>query len=223
MAPPVNTRPELLAGIKVGIVEDQRQIREGLALLIDGSESYSCTGSFRTMEEALAGVERDVPDVMLVDIGLPGMNGIEGIRILKERHPDLLLLTLTVYDDDERIVEAICAGACGYLLKNTPSQKLLDALKEALDGGAPMSPEIARRVMALFRASPPPKKVDYHLTPHESRLLKMLVDGHNYKTAAAELGISINTVSFHMRSIYEKLQVHSKSEAVAKALKSRLV
>lgn len=211
------------AAIKVGIVEDQRQIREGLAMLIDGSSGYKCAGSFRAMEDALERIGADVPDVMLVDIGLPGMNGIEGIRLLKQRYPNLLLLTLTVYDDDDRIVDAICAGACGYLLKNTPAVKLLDALREAVGGGAPMSPEVARRVMALFRESPPPKKVEYGLTPHESRLLKMLVDGHNYKTAAATLGISVNTVSFHMRSIYEKLQVHSKSEAVAKALRDRVI
>jgi DNA-binding NarL/FixJ family response regulator len=219
---PVTAQPQGAAK-RVGIVEDQRELREGLATLIGGSQSYKCAGAFRTMEEALERIGEHVPDVMLVDIGLPGMNGIEGIRILKARYPNLLLLTLTVYDDDERIVDAICAGACGYLLKNTPPAKLLDALREAVEGGAPMSPEVARRVMTLFRESPPPKKVDYHLTPHESRLLKMLVDGHNYKTAAAQLGISVNTVSFHMRSIYEKLQVHSKSEAVAKALKSRLV
>lgn len=120
-------------------------------------------------------------------------------------------------------MDSICAGACGYLLKNSPRLNLLGALKEAVGGGAPMSPEVARRVIALFRESPPPKKVEYHLTPHESRLLKMLVDGHNYKTAAAALDISVNTVSFHMRRIYEKLQVHSKSEAVAKALRDRVI
>jgi DNA-binding NarL/FixJ family response regulator len=219
---PVTSQP-LPTITKAGIVEDQRELREGLAMLISSNESYDCTGSFRTMEEALTNIGRNVPDVMLIDIGLPGMNGIEGMRILKQKYPNLLLLMLTVYDDDERIVDAICAGACGYLLKNTPQAKLLDALKEAVEGGAPMSPEVARRVMALFRESPPPKKVDYQLTPHESRLLKMLVDGHNYKTAAATLGISVNTVSFHMRRIYEKLQVHSKSEAVAKALRDRII
>jgi DNA-binding NarL/FixJ family response regulator len=207
----------------VGIVEDQNELREGLAQLIDNSSDFKCCASFRSMEDVLAKVSFNLPDVMLVDIGLPGMNGIEGIRILRDRYPNLLLLMLTVYDDDDRIVDAICAGACGYLLKNTQPVKLLEALKEAVAGGAPMSPEVARRVMTLFRESPPPKKVDYELTPHESRLLKMLVDGHNYKTAAAALGLSVNTISFHMRSIYEKLQVHSKSEAVAKALRQRIV
>jgi DNA-binding NarL/FixJ family response regulator len=207
----------------VGIVEDQNELREGLAQLIDGSSDFKCCASFRSMEDTLARLSFNLPDVMLVDIGLPGMNGIEGIRILKDRHPDLLLLMLTVYDDDDRIVDAICAGACGYLLKNTKPVKLLEALKEAVAGGAPMSPEVARRVMTLFRESPPPRKVDHELTPHEGRLLKMLVDGHNYKTAAAALGLSVNTISFHMRNIYEKLQVHSKSEAVAKALRQRII
>jgi DNA-binding NarL/FixJ family response regulator len=130
---------------------------------------------------------------------------------------------LTVYDDDDRIFEALCAGATGYLLKKTAPGKLLDSVREAARGGAPMSPDVARRVVALFREFRPPAHADCHLTPHEMRLLRMLVEGHNYKTAAAELGSSVNTVAFHMKKIYEKLQVHSKSEAVARALRSRLV
>jgi DNA-binding NarL/FixJ family response regulator len=164
-----------------------------------------------------------MPDVVLSDIGLPGMSGIEGVRILRTRHPALLLLMLTIHDDDERIFDAICAGACGYLLKKTPPARLLDSLREAVAGGAPMSPEVARRVIALFREVRPPDRADYHLTPHETRLLKLFVEGHNYKTAAAELRVSVNTVNFHVRSIYDKLQVHSRSEAVAKALRNRLV
>ena len=209
--------------VNVGIVEDRNQIREGLVRLINNTDGFSCTGAFRSMEEALAKIPENVPRIVLSDIGLPGMNGIEGIKILKQRYPNLIVLMLSVYDDDDRIIEAICAGASGYLLKNTSTTKLIASLKEVLNGGAPMSPEIARRVMELFRQSPPPKQVEYNLTPHETRLLKLLVEGHNYKTAAAELGLSINTISFHMRHIYEKLQVHSKSEAVAKALKNRIV
>jgi DNA-binding NarL/FixJ family response regulator len=151
------------------------------------------------------------------------MSGIEGVRILRQRYPNLLILMLTIYDDDDRIFDAMCAGASGYLLKKTPPARLLDSLKEAIDGGAPMSPEVARRVVSLFRDIRPPERADYHLTPHETRLLKLFVEGHNYKTAAAELGVSINTVNFHVRSIYEKLQVHSRSEAVVKALRNRLV
>jgi DNA-binding NarL/FixJ family response regulator len=209
--------------IKVAIVEDRREIREGLATLIGGTEGFRCTGSFRSMEEALARIADDLPDVVLNDIGLPGMSGIEGIRILKERHPGLQVLMLTVYDDDDRIFDAICAGACGYLLKKTPPARLLESLQEAVAGGAPMSPEVARRVISLFREIRPPERADYDLTPHESRLLKLFVEGHNYKTAAAELDVTVHTVSFHLRRIYDKLQVHSKTEAVAKALRDRLV
>jgi DNA-binding NarL/FixJ family response regulator len=209
--------------IKVAIVEDRREIREGLAILINGTEGFRCTGSYRSMEEALDKIGFELPDVALNDIGLPGMSGIEGIKILRERYPDLQILMLTVYDDDERIFDAICAGACGYLLKKTPPARLLESLQEAVAGGAPMSPEVARRVVTLFREVRPPDRADYDLTPHEIRLLKLFIEGHNYKTAAAELGVTVHTVSFHLRSIYDKLQVHSKTEAVAKALRDRLV
>lgn len=209
--------------IKVAIVEDRREIREGLAMLINGTPGFRSAGNYRSMEEALLKIGADLPDVVLNDIGLPGMSGIEGIKILKERYPDLLILMLTVYDDDDRIFDAMCAGASGYLLKKTPPVRLLESLREAVAGGAPMSPEVASRVIRLFREIRPPERVDYDLTPHETRLLKLFVAGHNYKTAATELGVSVHTVSFHLRSIYDKLQVHSKSEAVAKALQNRLV
>lgn len=209
--------------IKVAIVEDRREIRDGLAMLIEGTNGYSCVGTFSNMEDAIANVHVNRPQVVLVDIGLPGMNGIEGITILKERHPELLLLTLTVYDDDERIFQALCAGACGYLLKKTPPARLLESIREVVDGGAPMSPSVARKVIYLFREFRPPEKADYRLTPHETKLLRMLVEGHNFKTTAAELSVSVNTIAFHMRHVYEKLQVHSKSEAVSKALRQRLI
>jgi len=209
--------------IKTAIIEDQRDIREGLTMLINGTEGYACTGSYRTMEEALDKISREMPDVVLSDIGLPGMDGIEGMRILKERYPQMLILMLTIYDDDDRIFDALCAGACGYLLKRTSPMRLLESLKEAVTGGAPMSPEIASRVITLFREIRPPDRADYELTPHETRLLKLLVEGYNYTTSAQELNVSINTIKFHIRNIYEKLQVHSKSEAVAKALQNRLV
>jgi DNA-binding NarL/FixJ family response regulator len=211
------------AALKIGIIEDQPKIREGLRSLIDGTVGYRCVGSFGSMEEALAKVNYDLPDVLLVDIGLPGMSGIEGTRRLKDQHPGLAVLMLTVYDDDRRIFDAMCAGACGYLLKKTPPARLLESLKEVMGGGAPMSPEVARRVVALFREIRPPEQADYQLTPHEIRILALLVEGYNYKTAGDELGVSINTIRFHMRSIYEKLQVHSKSEAVAKALRNRII
>jgi len=209
--------------IKVAIVEDRREIRDALTMLINGTDGFRCCGAYRTMEEALDKIKGEVEDVVLSDIGLPGMSGIEGIRILKERYPNLLLLMLSVYDDDERIFDALCAGACGYLLKRTSPARLIECLKEAVQGGAPMSPEVARRVVALFRDIRPPERADYQLTPHETRLLKLLVEGHNYKTAAVELGVSFHTIHFHVRNIYEKLQVHSKSEAVSKALRDRIV
>jgi DNA-binding NarL/FixJ family response regulator len=209
--------------IKVAIVEDRRELREGLSMLINGTEGFVCSGTYRSMEEALSAVAAAPPDIVLSDIGLPGMSGIEGIRLLKDRFPDLIILMLTIYEDDERIFDAICAGACGYLLKKTPPARLLEALKEAVQGGAPMSPEVAARVISLFREIRPPQRPEYELSPHETRLLKLFIEGHNYKTAAAELGVTVHTVSFHLRSIYDKLQVHSKSEAVAKALQNRLV
>ena len=208
---------------RVAIVEDQRRIRDGLLLLIGETDGFECSGSFGSMEAGLEGIGHDVPDVALIDLGLPGMSGTEGIRILKERHASLPTLVLTVYDDDERIFEALCAGAVGYLLKKTPPHRILESLGEAVDGGAPMSPEIARRVIQLFHRVRPAERSDHNLTPHETRILKLLVEGHNYKTAAATLDVSVNTISFHMKSIYTKLQVHSKSEAVAKALRSGLV
>ncbi len=210
--------------IRVAIVEDVRDIREGLAVLIGGTPGYRCVGTYASMEEALRGISAQAPpDLVLVDLGLPGMSGIEGIRILKERHPGMVLVVLTVYDDDLRIVNALCAGASGYLLKRTPPSKLLEGLKEAYEGGGPMSPEVASRVIELFREGRPPEAVEHRLTPHELRLLKLLVDGHQYKTAAAELNVSLGTIRFHMQQIYRKLQVHSKSEAVARALRGGLV
>ena len=209
--------------IRVAIIEDERRIREGLEALINGTEGYRCTATFRSMEDALARPWSEAPDVVLVDIGLPGMSGLDGLRLLRERYPDSALLTLTVYEDDERIFDALCAGACGYLLKRTPPAKLLESLREAKHGGAPMSPEVAQRVISLFRTIRPPEHAGYDLTPHEMRLLKLLVEGHNYKSAAEELGVSFHTVAFHVQNIYEKLQVHSKSEAVAKALRHRLI
>ncbi|HKF56898.1 MAG TPA: response regulator transcription factor, partial [Blastocatellia bacterium] len=203
-------------------------VREGVAVLINGTKGYRCTASYRSMEEALARIGANaadavLPDAVLVDIGLPGMSGIEGIKLLKERFPNMTLLAFTVYDDDENIFDALCAGASGYLLKNTPPTRLLEGLREVVTGGAPMSPEVARKVIRLFREVRPPERANYQLTPQETEVLRLLVEGHHYKTAAAELGISINTVSFHLRNVYAKLQVHSKSEAVTKALRDKLV
>ena len=209
--------------IDVAIVEDTRDIREGLATLIGGTPGFSCTRRYASMEDAIARLAAPLPQVILCDLALPGMSGISGIRLLKERFPSLVAVVLTVYDDDDRIFEALCAGASGYLLKKTAPARLMECLQEAADGGSPMSPQVAGRVIRLFRDLRAPKPSDHDLTPHEVRILGLLVDGHNYKTAAAELGVSVNTISFHMRSIYQKLHVHSKSEAVSKALRHRIV
>ena len=207
--------------VRVVIIEDLREVREGLAMLIDGTNGFQCAGSYRTMEDALEGIAGSRPDVILTDIGLPGMDGIEGTRILRERFPDVPILALTVYDDDENVFNAICAGASGYLLKNTPPARLLESLREVVDGGAPMSPEVARRVVTLFREFRPPARASYHLTPQETELLKLMVEGHHYKTAAREMGISINTVSFHLKTHLRKaagpLQDRGRRQGPARA------
>ena len=209
--------------IRVVIIEDVREVRDGLTRLVDSTSGFQCTGSYRTMEAALAGMSLSRPDVILTDIGLPGIDGIEGTRLLRARFPAIPILALSVYDDDDNVFNAICAGASGYLLKNIAPRRLMESLQEVVDGGAPMSPDVARRVVTLFRQYRPPARASYHLTPHESDLLKLMVEGHHYKTAAREMGISTSTVSFHLKNIYEKLQVHSKTEAVAKALRERLI
>ena len=218
--PPGTSTPH---SIRVAVIEDHREFRDYLTALINGTEGLVCTGSYHSMEEALRKIGSSLPDVVLTDLGLPGMSGVEGIGVLKEKYPDLLLLVQTVYEDDERIFNALCNGASGYLLKRTPPARLIEGLKEAVAGGAPMSPEVARKVIKLFREIRPPERADYHLTAHELRLLKLFVDGHNYKTAAQELKVTTSTINFHLQNIYQKLQVHSKTEAVAKALRSGLI
>jgi DNA-binding NarL/FixJ family response regulator len=209
--------------LRVVIIEDVREVREGLATLIGGTHGFAVVGAYSSMEEALERFDAAAPDVALVDIGLPGMSGIEGIQFLKKsRFKELPILALTVHDGNDRVFDALCAGASGYLLKNTPPARLLEAILEVTAGGAPMSQEVARRVIDLFRQFRPAARASYDLTPQERQLLKLLVEGHHYKTAANALSISVNTVSFHLRNVYFKLQVHSKTEAVAKALRENL-
>jgi DNA-binding NarL/FixJ family response regulator len=209
--------------LSVAIVEDQKETREGLAFLINNAAGFECRHAYGSMEAALEGIGENPPRIALVDIGLPGLSGIEGVRILRERFPSIAPVVLTVYRDDDRIFQAICAGACGYLLKKTAPARLLEAVREIAEGGAVMSPEVAMRVVDLFRKSRTAEQSPAGLSPQEMRLLKLLTEGHQNKTAAAALGISIHTVSFHLRSIYEKLHVHSRSEAVARALRDGLV
>lgn len=206
----------------MAIIEDQARTREGLRALIGSSDGFDCIGAWGSMEDALAADWKAQPNVVLVDLGLPGMSGIDGIAVLRRRSPGAALVVLTVYEDNDRVFRALCAGATGYLLKNTAPAKLVESLREANRGGAPMSPEIARLVIEVFRRVHPPEKAQHNLTPQELRLLKFLVEGHSYKTAAAEMSVSINTIAFHIQNIYAKLQVHSKSEAVARALNDNL-
>lgn len=207
----------------VGIIEDQRRTREGLCALVNDSEEFVCSDSWGSMEAALESRWIAEPRVILIDLGLPGISGIDGMPLLRRKFAAAALIALTVYEDNDRVFRALCAGAGGYLLKNTPPAKLIEGIREAVKGGAPISPEIALKVVELFRKFRPPDRVDYDLTPHEIRLLKLLVEGHSYKTAAVQLKVSINTIAFHIQNIYTKLQVHSKSEAVARALNENLI
>jgi DNA-binding NarL/FixJ family response regulator len=204
--------------ISVTLVEDDDDLRESLALLFDSTSGFCCASAYRDCETALAGIEQDMPDVVLMDLGLPGMSGIEGIREIKKKLPELDIVVLTVYDDDDLVFDALCAGACGYLIKDMPPDKLLEALREAHDGGAPMSASIARMVVRSFQMEP-----HSPLTQREKDILAQLCKGMSYKMIASALFISQDTVRSHIRHIYQKLQVRSKSEAVAKALKERLV
>ena len=224
MMSPLASNPTKSEPFRVVVIEDERELRNGLQILLNFTPDFTCVRSFGSMEEALRNIESDnLPDLILTDIGLPRLNGIEGTRILREKCPELPIVVLTVHGEDDKIFQALCAGANGYLLKNTSAAKIIEALKEVLDGGAPMSPDVARQVVKLFRTFSPPETADYRLTEQEKQILKMLVEGHHYKTAAYELGISTSTVSFHLKNIYSKLQVHSKSEAVVKALREHLV
>ena len=221
--PSLNSNPSSDAVMRVVLIEDLREVREGLAALINGTAGYKCVAAYSLMETALARIEKDSPDLVLTDLGLPGMSGIEGIERLRAMFPETPILALTIYDNDEQIFNALCNGANGYLLKNTPPARLLEALTEAVEGGSPMSPAIAARVVRLFREFRLPETANYYLTAQETELLKLLVEGHYKKTAAHALGISFHTVSFHLKNIYYKLQVHTKTEAVAKALREKLV
>jgi DNA-binding NarL/FixJ family response regulator len=211
--------------LNVVVVEDNDAIREGLKILIDGTEGYSCIGAFEDCESMLKQIKKLNPDVMLMDLAMPGMGGIEGIKKVKAILPELTILVLTIYEENDRIFDALVAGASGYLIKKTPPSKLLEAIKEAYEGGAPMSAQIARKVIEYFQnpKSTIQHKNEYVLTPREKEILSGLVEGHNFKAIADSLFISIETVRFHFRNIYKKLHVHSQSEAVAKAIKEGLI
>ena len=209
--------------IRIAIVEDDPAAQEALRLLIDDTEGFRCTGAYGSAEQALRNLREPAPDVLLLDISLPGMPGSEAVLHFHERHPRMAILMLTLHDDEERIFQSLCNGANGYLLKKTPPSRLLLAIREARESGAPLSPEIAHKVVRLFRDFRPPAKLEADLTRLELKLLSLLADGYSYQSAADEMRVSVNTVRNYIRSIYDKLHVHSKSEAVSKALKARLI
>jgi DNA-binding NarL/FixJ family response regulator len=208
--------------IRVVIVEDQTELRDGLSVLIGGTAGYRVAGAYPSMEAvASEPVMVEPPHVALLDIVLPGASGIEGVSWFKTTYPTIHILMLSVYGDSDNVFEAICAGASGYLLKDTPPSKLLDAIREVRDGGAPMSPDVARRVVTMFQRVLSGRRDEVRsLTPREVEVLRLLADGHTYRSAAAALAVSPETIHFHVGNIYEKLHVASRSEAVLKAFRS---
>src|SRR4026208_100638 len=210
--------------IKVVIFEDNGSPRKSLFQLIDGSDGFKCVGAFEDYLDLLKNIEETKPDVVLMDIEMPGINGIEGVRMLREKYPDLKILMQTIFEDNEKIFNSILAGASGYILKNTSPTRFLDFIKETHEGGAPMSPSVATKVMKMIvDQSPNAKANNFNLTEREKEILSCLVKGMSYKLIADACFISIDTVRGHIRNIYEKLHVHSKGEAVATAIKSKIV
>ena len=210
--------------IEIIIVEDNNRIRDGLSVLLDGTDGFKCRGVFSSCEAMFEKLGNNEPDIILMDIGLPGMGGIEGIKKLKKIFPDVQILVLTIHEEDDIVFEALCAGACGYLLKQTSPSRLVEAIREAYEGGAPMSSHIARKVVQYFQE----KKNNYgnnsyNLTTREIEVLKSLVEGQSCKAIGDSLFISVETVRFHFRNIYNKLHVHTQAEAVAKVLKEKII
>lgn len=200
--------------INVGIVEDNNKIRNGLAAIIDGSEGFQCNAVYETAEEALRKIPKENPDVVLMDINLPGMTGIECVVKLKEILPDIQIMMLTVYEDNEMIFKSLTAGATGYILKRTPPSELLDAIKEIHSGGSPMSDQIARKVVQTFQKMGQSNKDTENLSDRELEILTYLSRGYHDKEIADKLFLSVKTVRTHLRNIYKKLHVRSRTEAV---------
>lgn len=211
--------------ISVIVVEDNKIIRESLASLINGTEGFSCIASFSDCESLFIDTKLKDADVVLMDIGLPGINGIEGTKRIKEKYQDVNIIMLTVYEDNQLVFDALCAGACGYLVKKTPPTQLLEAIRDVNSGGSPMSSHIARKVISVFQQHNwnDKKHEDTLLSDREKEVLSGLTKGKSYQEIGNELFISIDTVRHHIRNIYSKLHVHSQSEAVAKAIKKGLV
>jgi DNA-binding NarL/FixJ family response regulator len=217
-------KPKVNRAIQVALVEDDAGVRANLAAMLNGSPGFSCQAAYPDAATALKGIPRNRPDVVLMDINLPGMPGTECVRHLKDTAPDLPVLMLTVYDDSEQVFKSLMAGATGYLLKRTPKDKLLEAIREIDSGGAPMSRQIARRVVQFFRdlkqAPPTVNRAPEvkTLTEREEQVLGLLAKGFAYKEIAGQMNISFETVRTHVRSLYDKLHVHSRTEATLKYL-----
>jgi DNA-binding NarL/FixJ family response regulator len=208
--------------VSVDLIEDDPRFRDSVRLLIDGSPGFRCAAAWRSVEAALQAPELESVDLVLLDLQLPGVDGAEGVGLLIERVPSLLVLMFSAHDDD-RVFASLCRGACGYLLKSTSPARLLEAIREAVDGGSPMSPSIARRVVRLLGKTAPQPVTEQPLTPRELQLLAALGDGHSYQSAAGSLGVTVNTVRCYIRSIYQKLHVHTQTEAVSKVLRAGLI
>jgi len=209
--------------IRVAIFDDNKTFADNLSLLFEGSEDYVLTGIYPNAINVLQKVAKASPDVIIMDIKMPEVSGIEAVTIIKKEHPDLPILMQTVFEDDDKVFAAICAGAMGYILKGTPPNDMLKAITEVYEGGSPMSPVIARKVMLFFHTNQQPEPVFYDLSKREKEILKCLVDGQSYKLIADTCSISINTVNSHIRKIYEKLHVNSSLEAVSKAILNRII
>jgi DNA-binding NarL/FixJ family response regulator len=209
---------------RIVIVEDKKGIRDGLTVLLSATDGIECMGSYESCEDMLPNLEIDKPDVILMDIGLPGMSGIEGTREAKKILPDVTVLVLSVYEDDDNIFSALCMGASGYLVKNTPPARLIEAIREAHGGGSPMSAHIARKVVDIFQKNfRVPGDSEIKLTDRETEILTGLSNGSSYMSIADDLFISVDTVRYHIRHIYQKLQVHSQSAAVSKGIREGLI
>jgi DNA-binding NarL/FixJ family response regulator len=209
--------------IRVALIEDKRLTREGLGEILGADPDLQCVGLYPSVEAGLPGLEAAPCDVLLLDIHLPGMSGVEGVRVLKDRFPEMRILMLTVFEEEEKVFDSICNGATGYLLKKSTPAQIVEAVREARRGNSPLSPEVARQIVGLVRQRGSRRRVRSSLTPQELALVKLLAEGHSYQSAAERLDVTINTVRDRIRSVYEKLQVHSKSEAVSKALRRRLI